>query len=74
METVVERVFAPAWLVFGISHALHPKLFAELFAEIRRSRFAGLIIGAYTLPAGLLLIVCHNVWVWDWPVLVTGCE
>jgi hypothetical protein len=25
----------------------------------------------YTLPVALVLIVGHNVWVWDWPVFLT---
>jgi hypothetical protein len=25
----------------------------------------------YTLPTGLIILLGHNIWAWDWPVLVT---
>lgn len=25
----------------------------------------------YTLPTGLVILLGHNIWAWDWPVFVT---
>ncbi|HEX5724335.1 MAG TPA: hypothetical protein VFX98_02650, partial [Longimicrobiaceae bacterium] len=34
-------------------------------------RFAGLLIGTFTLPASLLLVIGHNRWAWDPSVFIT---
>ena len=38
---------------------------------MKRTGFAPLIIGMYTLPTGLVILLGHNMWAWDWPVFVT---
>jgi hypothetical protein len=38
---------------------------------MKATGFAPLIIGMYTLPTGLIILLGHNVWAWDWPVFVT---
>jgi len=38
---------------------------------MKRTGFAPLIIGMYTLPTGLVILLGHNIWAWDWPVVVT---
>jgi hypothetical protein len=34
---------------------------------------AGIIIGMFTLPVGLMIIAGHNIWVFDLPVIITIC-
>jgi len=67
----VERMFAAAFLLAGLSHLAHPRLWSELFADLLGSRYAPLIVAAYTLPMGLAIVVVHNVWVWDVAVITT---
>jgi hypothetical protein len=57
----------------GISHVLQPGRWAELFADLFRRSYAPLVIGTLTLPLGLFVVLTHNVWVLDWPVVVTVC-
>src|SRR5438067_3196630 len=71
MERNLEQIFGPAFLIFGVSHFLYPQRWAELFAEMKKTRFAGFVIAMYTLPSGLVLIVGHNRWELDWPVFLT---
>ena len=68
---IVQAVVAPAFLLMGLSHLLQPRIWVRFFEVVRATGAAGMIIPMYTLPLGLVLIVGHNVWVWDWPVLLT---
>jgi uncharacterized protein YjeT (DUF2065 family) len=70
---IIERIVAPALLLMGLSHLIQPRMWVRFFELERQSGAAGAIIGLYTLPLGLVLIVGHNVWVLDWPVFLTVC-
>ena len=69
--TFIEVFTAALLAATALSHVLYPRLWAQLFIDMFHKPYAGLIIGALTLPLGLLIALCHNVWVWDLPVLVT---
>jgi hypothetical protein len=71
MATYIDAYVAPMLLIVCLSHFAQPKLWAEFFRALTRTGVAPLIIGMYTLPIGLLIVVGHNQWAWDWPVLVT---
>ena len=71
MARYIDAFFAPMLLIMCLSHAAQPRLWADFFLAMKRTGLAPLIIGMYTLPVGLLLVVGHNLWVWDWPVFIT---
>ena len=71
MAPYIDAYVAPMLLIACLSHIAQPKLWADFFRALGRTGVAPLIIGMYTLPIGLLIVVGHNRWVWDWPVLVT---
>jgi uncharacterized protein YjeT (DUF2065 family) len=68
---VIERIFAPAFLITGLSHLLQPKLWVRFFELVKQTGVAALIIPMYTLPFGLVLIATHNIWTWDWSLFLT---
>jgi hypothetical protein len=68
---LIDRYFALAVFILGVSHLLQPRRGVEFFDELRKSRHAGFIIGMYTLPFGLLLVIAHNHWEFGWPLAVT---
>jgi hypothetical protein len=68
---IIQAVFAPAFLLMGLSHLVQPQLWVRFFAVMGQTGLAAAIIPIYTLPFGLVLIVGHNVWVWDWPLFLT---
>ena len=71
MTAFIQAVYAPMILIFGLSHLAQPRLWSDFFQVLARTGVAPLIIGMYTLPTGLLLIVGHNLWVMDWPLIIT---
>lgn len=71
MAAYIEAWLALSLVIVGLSHAAHPRLWSEFFDAIKRTGFASLMIGLYTLPTGLVILLGHNDWAWDWPVIVT---
>ncbi len=68
---IVQAVVAPAFLLTGLSHVVQPGLWVRFFEVVKQTGVAAFIIPLYTLPIALVLIVGHNVWVWDWPLFLT---
>lgn len=68
---IIQAVFAPAFLLMGLSHLVQPRLWVRFFDVVGKTGLAAAIIPIYTLPFALVLIVGHNVWVWDWPLFLT---
>ena len=71
LDTLIERWFAVGWLVFGLSHLLYPAQWAALFLPLRERKSGGFLLALFNLPVGLMIVVWHNVWVWDIAVVVT---
>jgi hypothetical protein len=71
IETLIARFFSVGLLVVGISHFAQPKLWRNFFVAIKRTGFAGIIIGMFTLPQGLLIVLGHNKWVADISLTIT---
>ena len=71
MAWQVQVAYAAAMLIFGVSHAVQPRLWADFFLAMKRTGFASLIIGMYTVPFALVIVIGHNRWNWDWPLFIT---
>ncbi len=71
ITTFVARFFSVSLLVVGLSHAAQPKLWRDFFLVLKRTGVAGIIIAMFTFPVGLMLVVGHNVWVFDVPLIIT---
>jgi len=67
----VQAVIAPCFLLMGLSHLAQPQLWVRFFETLRQTGLAAAIIPIYTLPFALVLVVGHNLWVWDWPLALT---
>ena len=71
METVIQQTFSPAWLIIGLSRAVHPKAWTDVIAQAKGSRCTAFIMDGFALLGGLLIIVGHNKSVLDWPLFIT---
>ena len=71
MHLFIEWFVAAMLIVVGVSHIAQPRLWVALFSDFLKWPYAALIIGAFTLPLGLLVAIGHNVWVLDVPVIIT---
>ena len=65
------KVIGPMLAVIGASILLNPTQFRSVAQEIMRSPALVFIIGHIALPAGIATALVHNVWLLDWPVIIT---
>ena len=73
MELFIEKYFAISMLAVGLSHIALARQWRDFFLLLKGTGVAGIIIAMYTFPLGLLIVLGHNVWVFDLPVIVTVC-
>jgi hypothetical protein len=73
LSTLIARFFSVSLLIVGVSHLVQSRLWRDFFLTIKNTGVAGIIIAVYTLPQGLLIVLGHNIWVLDVPVIITIC-
>ena len=73
METsiLLAKLMGPMLLVMGIFVAFNPAQMRRIGREFLDSDALIFLSGVITLPIGLAIVVTHNVWVGDWPVVIT---
>ena len=73
MELFIERYFAISLFAVGLSHIALARQWRDFFMLLKGTGVAGIIIAMFTFPLGLLVVLGHNIWVFDLPVIVTIC-
>jgi uncharacterized protein YjeT (DUF2065 family) len=71
IDILIARWLGIFWIIVGLSHLLHPAKWASLLLPLRDRDTGGFILAGMSLPIGLVIILGHNIWVWDIPVIVT---
>ena len=71
LSVFIARFFSVSILVVGLSHALQANYWRDYFLFLKKTGVAGIIIAMYTFPLGLLIVIGHNKWVFDLPVIIT---
>jgi hypothetical protein len=65
------RLIGPLMLAVGIGVFANGAVYRLLADEFLRSRALIYLSGLLLMTAGLALVLTHNVWRADWPVLIT---
>jgi uncharacterized membrane protein len=65
------RLIGPVALAVGIGLFLNAVGFRTMADEVMRSRALVFISGVLSMVAGLAIVLTHNVWTANWPVLIT---
>ena len=65
------RLIGPIALVAGLALLLNAPAYRAMADEVLRSRALIFISGILSMTAGMALVLTHNVWVANWPVLIT---
>ena len=65
------KLLGPFFAIVGISVLMNADAFRAIVKEFLKSPGLVFLTGLLTLPAGLAIVLTHNVWVADWPVLIT---
>ena len=64
-------LIGPLCLVIGLALLINPAAFRTLAGEFLDSPALMFLSGVITLPAGLAIVLTHNVWAGDWRILIT---
>jgi hypothetical protein len=65
------KLIGPLLLVVGAALVLNTAAFRVMAQEFLNSRALIFVSGFIMLPAGLAIVLTHNVWTADWRVLIT---
>jgi uncharacterized membrane protein len=65
------RLIGPLMLTVGVGIFVNGATYRMLADEFLRSRALIYLSGLLAMTAGLALILTHNVWRADWPVIIT---
>jgi uncharacterized protein YjeT (DUF2065 family) len=65
------RLIGPVILVVGLAVFINPRAFREISEEFMASQALMFISGLLVMPAGLAIVLVHNLWTADWRVIIT---
>ncbi len=68
---IIARLLGSFLCVIGLSALLNPKGFKIVSQEFIETRSLIVVAGILAFIPGLAIVNFHNVWVWEWPVLIT---
>ena len=67
----IAKLLGPMHLVLGVALLTRPEAFRVLLREFIASGALMYMAGFFGLLGGLALLLVHNVWAFDWRVLIT---
>ncbi|HEY7232399.1 MAG TPA: hypothetical protein VH558_18735 [Pseudolabrys sp.] len=65
------RLIGPVMTLVGISLLMNESTFRKMATEFLRSPALIFFSGMILMPAGLAVVLSHNVWVLNWPLIIT---
>jgi hypothetical protein len=65
------KLIGPVCLVIGLALLINRAAFRTLAGEFLNNPPLMFLSGVITLPAGLAIVLTHNVWAGDWRILIT---
>ncbi|MEO1129059.1 MAG: hypothetical protein AAFX05_05035 [Planctomycetota bacterium] len=70
-QEVLRTLLGASLVLLGASHVVRARGWVDFFDALLERPDGTLIIGMYTLPVALVVVVLHNVWEVGTPALVT---
>ena len=65
------KLIGPVMLVIGLAVFANQRGFRDMAEEFMASRALMFLSGLVIMPAGLAIMLTHNIWTADWRVLIT---
>jgi uncharacterized membrane protein len=65
------KLIGPVMIVIGLAVIINHEEFRKLAQEFLSSRALMFLSGFVILPAGIAILIVHNIWRLDWRVIVT---
>ncbi len=67
----IARLLGPVYLLVSIAMLADPKAFRVLIKEFIKSHALMYMAGVLGLLGGLALVLTHNIWAFDWRLIIT---
>lgn len=73
MSMLLAQVVGPLMALIGLGVLFNPTTFSLMMEEMNSGKqyLVLFVTGMITTILGLLVVLSHNVWVWDWSLLIT---
>lgn len=71
LSIFLAKLIGPALLIIGLSALVNRHTYREVAREFIDSPALIVFAGLAALALGLPLVVTHNLWTWNWPVVIT---
>ena len=73
METsiLIAKLLGPVLLIFSVGLLANRSLIRPIADDILSSATWNYTFGFFDLLTGLAIVLFHNVWAWDWPLIIT---
>ncbi len=68
---LIAKLIGPIFLVAAVAMLANPKDIQEVGREFLKNRALIYLAGILAMLGGLAILINHNIWVADWPVLIT---
>ena len=65
------NILGPMLVIIAVGILLNINAYQEMIGEMQASSSLWYLGGLLALMFGLLIVQWHNVWVWQWPVVIT---
>jgi uncharacterized protein YjeT (DUF2065 family) len=70
-DAQIFQILGIVYLAVGIGILINPDFYKKLLADCAENSLVMYLAGLITLAIGYLLVTFHNIWVKDWPVIIT---
>ena len=71
LSILVAKILAVSYIAISLGQLFSGMTYKKMFKDIMDSSSAMLMMGLFGIIIGFLLIEHHNIWVKDWPVIIT---
>lgn len=73
MSMLLAQVIGPLMVLIGLGVLFNPTTFSLMMEEMNSGKqyLVLFVTGTITTILGLLVVLSHNVWVWNWSLLIT---
>ena len=71
LSEFLAQLFGLTMMIFALTVLLRPAIIVGALRDLKPYSFCSLMAGFIGVIGGLAIILSHNVWVRDWPVLIT---
>lgn len=70
MTSILAKIFGLYFFTIGFAFIINPNSFRRICRAVKHESF--LFIGGFlALIIGIIVVTVHNLWIWDWSLLIT---